>query len=109
MKRIVETDPLGMLRFLGLAGKSAEPFDADLSTISPQADYILRVGNPDYLAHIEFQASYKPEMGRRMLLYAAVAHYNHRLPVESVLVLLRKEADGPAITGTVPYGSNTHA
>ena len=107
MKRIVESDPLGMLQFLGLTGASAEPFDADLATINPQADYILRVTEPDYLAHIEFQSTYRAEMSRRMLLYGAVAHYNTGLPIESSLILLREQADGPAITGRLEYGSNT--
>src|SRR5438046_2022148 len=106
MKRIVEGDPLAMLRLLGLEGESAVPFDAEMSTISPACDYVLLVkkSNQDYLAHMEFQADYRAEMGRRMLLYGAIAHYNHVLPVYGALVLLRPEADGPAITGTVDYG-----
>jgi predicted transposase YdaD len=108
MKRMVETNPLGMLRFLGLDGQSAEPFDAEMSTISPRADYVLRVAGPDYLAHIEFESSYKSDNGRRMLLYGALAHYTHVLPVKSVLVLLREEANGPAITGAVTYGDNVY-
>ena len=107
MKRIVESDPLGMLHFLGLAGASAEPFDADLSTIKPQADYLLRVTEPDYLAHIEFQSTYAVDMGRRMLMYAAVTHYNTGLSVESTLILLREPADGRAITGNIEYGTNS--
>jgi hypothetical protein len=95
MKRIVESDPLGMVKFLGLAGTSTEPFDADLATIKPQADYILKVTAPDYLAHIEFQSTYTVDMGRRMLMYSAVTHYNTSLPVESTLILLREQADGP--------------
>jgi predicted transposase YdaD len=108
MKRIVEDDPIGLLHFAGLSGGYAEPFDAELATISPQADYILRVHEPDYLAHFEFLSAYKADIGRRMLLYAALAHYNHELPVESVLILLRNEADGRFASGAVEYGSNTH-
>jgi predicted transposase YdaD len=106
MKRIVEADPLAMLRFLGRDGESAEPFDADLSTVSPQADSILRVRNPDYLSHAEFVSSYKTDAGRKIMYYGGSAHYNHVLPVYSTMVLLREEADGPAITGRVEYGAN---
>lgn len=108
MKRMVEADPVGLLRLVGLDGESAQPFNAEMSTISPQADYVLKVTNPDYLAHVEFVSTYKADAGRKMLLYAAIAHYNHVLPVESAIVLLRQSADGDAMTGEVWYGENVH-
>ena len=65
---------------------------------------VLRVvGPPPYLAHLEFQAGYDPEMSRRLLRYNVLLHYRHGLPVQSVVVLLRREADGPAITGALRY------
>jgi predicted transposase YdaD len=33
------------------------------------------------------------------------AYYKYRLPIESAILLLRKEADGPAMSGRVAYGS----
>jgi predicted transposase YdaD len=107
MKRMVEADPLGMLRFVGLPGESATPFDADLSTITRQADYVLRVADPEYLAHLEFLGYYDTSMVRRLVLYAALAYHNHGLNVETALVLLRKEADSPALTGRIDYGSGS--
>ena len=62
-KQLVEADPLAWLRFLGLPGTSAELIDADLATVVAEADRILRVTNPDYLAHVEMQATYKMDMG----------------------------------------------
>ena len=58
IKRLVEADPTAWLHFLGLPGEQAELMDADLATVIAEADRILRVTNPDYLAHIELQASY---------------------------------------------------
>jgi predicted transposase YdaD len=104
-KQLVEFDPLAWLRFLGLPGEAAELIDADLATVVAEADRILRVANPDYLAHFELQASYKVDMGDRMLLYNVVAYYKYRLPIESAILLLRKEADGPAMSGRLAYGS----
>ena len=40
-----------------------------------------------------------------MHVYNALAHYKHHKPVESVVVLLRRKADGPKITGRVQYGT----
>ncbi len=79
--------------------------DADLSTVVAEADRIFRVRNPDYMAHLELQATYKVDMGDRTFFYNAVTYYKYRISVESIVVLLRKEADGPAMTGVVAYGS----
>ncbi|HZO91509.1 MAG TPA: hypothetical protein VFB38_24515 [Chthonomonadaceae bacterium] len=96
---------MAWLRFLGLPGEKAQLIDADLATVVAEADRILRVTNPDYLAHFKLQASYKVNMGDRTLLYNVVAYYKYRLPIESAVVLRRKEADGPAMSGRVAYGS----
>jgi len=104
-KQLVQSDPLAWLRLLGLPGTNAELIDADLATIVAEADRILRVTNPDYLAHFELQSTYKPDMGNRMLFYNVVAYYKYRIPVHSAIILLRKEADGPAMTGRVAYGT----
>jgi predicted transposase YdaD len=104
-KQLVESNPLAWLRFLGLQGETAELIDADLATVVAEADRVLRVTNPDYLAHFELQASYRKDMGDRMFFYNAVAYYRYRQPVESAVLLLRKEADGPALSGRVAYAS----
>ena len=104
-KQLVEKDPIAWLRFLGLPGEEAELVDADLSTVVAEADRIFRVRNPDYMAHLELQATYKVDMGDRTFFYNAVTYYKYRISVESIVVLLRKEADGPAMTGVVAYGS----
>jgi predicted transposase YdaD len=72
-------------------------------TTATNADKLLRVYEPTYLLHIELQATYDSDMGRRVLVYNTVAHRNHRLPVHSVVFLLRPEADGPAMSGEWRY------
>ncbi|HZP80036.1 MAG TPA: hypothetical protein VFB21_00235 [Chthonomonadaceae bacterium] len=42
-------------------------------------------------------------MGERMLLYNVLAYSRYKLPVQSVIILLRKEADGPAMSGKIGY------
>jgi predicted transposase YdaD len=102
-KRLVEADPLAWLRYAGLPGDAAELMDADLSAITSEADRILHVRAPEYLAHIELQASYQTDMGERVLVYSVLAYAKYKLPVQSVVVLLRKEADGPAMSGQAGY------
>ncbi|QEH36074.1 hypothetical protein OJF2_46340 [Aquisphaera giovannonii] len=73
---------------------------AELSTVTAEADSVIRVDEPEpWLAHVEFQTSYDPALPLRMLRYNVLAHYRHRLPVRSIALLLCKEANGPAMTG----------
>ncbi|QEH36075.1 hypothetical protein OJF2_46350 [Aquisphaera giovannonii] len=73
---------------------------AELSTVTAEADSVIRVDEPEpWLAHVEFQTSYDASLPLRMLRYNALAHYRHRLPVLSIALLLAREADGPALSG----------
>lgn len=103
-KHLIESDPLAWLQFVGLPGTTAALFDPELSSFVADADMMLRITDPDYLAHIEMQSAYKTDLGERTLFHNVVAFRKHRLSVASVIVLLRKEADGPAMTGRVQYG-----
>ncbi len=100
-KHLIQTDPLAWLRYAGLPGTQVQLRDADFSTVTAEADRVLHVRTPEYLAHIELQSTYQTDMGKRMLLYNALAYSRYDLPVQSVLILLRKEADGPAMSGQV--------
>lgn len=99
-KQIVDTDPLAWVRLLDLPGGKAKLIDSDFS-LTAQADRLIKVTNPDYVLHLEMQASYDPEMAERTHFYHVAARRKFRLPVKSVVVLLRKEADGPAMSGNL--------
>ena len=105
-KYLVETYPKDWISFLGLATSgTVSVIDADLSTVTAEVDKALRVEEPEPLVvHLEFQSSYDPTMGRRLFRYNAMLHYDHEVPVVSVLMLLRPSADGPAISGTYRIG-----
>jgi predicted transposase YdaD len=102
-KRLVEADPLAWLHYAGLPGTQANLIDADFSTVTSDADRVIHVQTPEYLAHIELQSAYKTDMSERVLLYNVLAHCKYKLPVQSVLILLRREADGPAMSGKAGY------
>ncbi|MGL6097650.1 MAG: Rpn family recombination-promoting nuclease/putative transposase, partial [Fimbriiglobus sp.] len=79
----------------------AEPLDADLSTVSPQADKLFRVGSPvGGLIHLELQSSRTTDLPAQLHLYNTFAAHRHDGPVRTVLLLLRPEALGPDLTGT---------
>jgi predicted transposase YdaD len=99
-KQLVEADPTAWLEYVGLPPDEAEMDDADLSTIVPEADKILRVmASPPYLLNLEFQSSYEEDLPERGLLYHVVARRRERMQVKLAIILLRPEADGPAMTG----------
>lgn len=87
-----------------------EPFDADLSTVSADADRLIRLSNvaTPCVYHIELQASYDARFDERVFRYNALTRYEYRLPVRSIAFLLRKAADGSRITGGLREGSGVH-
>lgn len=90
--------------WLALAGLDVagpvEVIDANVSTITAEADKVIRVGGASpWLAHVELQASRDARLGSRLFRYNALLDDRHDLPTRSVAVLLRPEADAPDLTG----------
>jgi predicted transposase YdaD len=102
-KHLFQADPVAWLRFLGLPGSAAPVIAAELTAITGSADCVLRVRNPNYLLHVEFQVSYDPDLGARIHFYNAGPHKQYRLPVISVVILLRKQAERKPRFGRVAY------
>lgn len=103
-KQLVENRPGDWLALVGLYAPDAEIIDADLSSLTAEADKVIRVpGNHPWIAHLEFQTSYDGLFGQRMLRYNALLHHRHCVPVASIVYLLRREADGPAMSGNYRY------
>ncbi len=105
-KHLLETDPLAWLRFVGPPGTSASLRDTNLTTLTADADRVLFVeyaGEDPYLADIEFQASDEEDGDERVFLYAALLFRRYKLAVQSVVVLLRPEAEGPGFTGKTGF------
>lgn len=102
IKKLVDARPADWLAFAGFpAANSLEIIDTDLS-ISPAADRVLRVvASEPYIAHLEFQSGADPELDQRMLLYNVLLRSKHKLPVRTVVVLLRPQAESLGITGRV--------
>lgn len=71
LKELVETYPRDWLAQLGLpANQPVQVIDSDLSTVTTQADKLLRLLDPTpSLLHLELQASRDPRLARRILKY----------------------------------------
>ena len=74
-----------------------------MSTVTAASDKVIRVRSPDgeSLLDIEVQSSYDAGLPRRLLLYSDLLNHRHELPVRSVVVLLRREANAGTMTGLV--------
>jgi predicted transposase YdaD len=105
LKDLVEKYPGDWLVPMGLSAIGpVTVIDADLSTITTQADKIIRVDDPEpWLMHLDLQAGYDPHLDRRSLKYNVLAHDRHELPVHTVIVLLRPQANAPNLTGIYRY------
>src|SRR5712691_9912969 len=78
--------------------------DADVSTISASADKVCLVeGPPQSLLDLEPQTGPDAELPERLLKYSVLLTNRHKLRVRTVLLLLRRKADGPHLTGTLRY------
>ena len=77
--------------------------DADVSTVTAASDKVLRLraADGDCLLDLEVQSSYDAALPRRLLLYSDLLNHRHSLPVRSVVLLLRKEANAGTLTGLV--------
>lgn len=100
-KYLLEADPAGWLEYVGLGRPAATSIiDADLATVTSAADKVIRVEGPTpWLGHLELQSSRDLGLPDRLLQYNVLLWNRHGLPVQSVVVLLRREADHPEFTG----------
>jgi predicted transposase YdaD len=103
-KGLVEIRPTDWPAFLGVAARAVEVVDADVSTVTAAADKVLivRADDGDRVQHFDFQSGPDASLPRRTHGYSALLEDRHGLPVESVVILLRQEANLKAINGT--YG-----
>src|SRR5262245_48667876 len=103
LKQLFQAHPRDWLDALGVpAADPVEVLTPDLSTVTRFADTVLRVGDRG-LIHIDFQSGPDAALPRRLLLYNALLHEAYGLPVHTAVVLLRPQAGGASLRGTVSY------
>lgn len=105
LKELVTAYPVDWLTQLGVPITAPpEVLTADLSTVTAAADTLIKVG--DLVVHIDLESGPDDELARRMLLYNVLAHHHTKLPVPSIVVLLRSNAVGGGPTDGVEYAPN---
>jgi hypothetical protein len=80
------------------------PLNVDLSTVSAATDVVLGQGDPpSRVLDLNLQSGPDSGLHARVMMYHAVLHYHYLVPVHSVIVLLRPEADHANLTGRLHY------
>lgn len=105
-KDLVEADPATWpTLFSGRPFQRADLIDADVSTVSAAADKVIRVHEEalNWLLNVEFQAGYDAGLPALMHLKSTLLQHRHGLLVQSVILLLRREANASNLTGIMEW------
>ena len=98
MRNLIEMGPPDWVAYLGSPRPDpARVFaiDSNISTVTAEADKVLWVEDPEpWIQHIELQAGRDVNLEGRAHTYSALLHSHHKVPIRTVLVLLRPAADG---------------
>ncbi|MBC7804711.1 MAG: hypothetical protein H7145_01045, partial [Akkermansiaceae bacterium] len=104
-KVLIEEYAEDRIAFLGFPPGAVSLIDADLATVTTEADRFIRVdpvgapGQTSYIVHIELQSGDMTDLPLRTLRYNVLGAERTGLPVESVAVLLRPATKWRAVTG----------
>jgi hypothetical protein len=80
--------------------------NVDLSTVTMAADLIVGLGEPlEDIIHFEFQSSAAAWKHADLMAYNALLFRHYRVPVHTVVVLLRPEAAHANMSGAVAYAA----
>jgi hypothetical protein len=105
LKDLVQSHPADIAALLRLHGPG-EPavLNVDLATVSAATDVTLGYGEPPtLLVDLNFQAGRDAGLPGRVRLYNALLDHRFGVPVHSLVILLRPDADATTLTGRLRY------
>src|SRR5262249_28749619 len=90
--------------FDGAATGPLRLLNVDLSTVTTAADLVIGSGDPlREILPLDWQSSANNDKGRDVMVYNALLHRQYRVPVHSILVLLRPSAAHSEVDGSISY------
>jgi hypothetical protein len=97
-KELVWDGPAAWLDRFGIGPHGpVEVIDSDVTALTADADKVIKVGGPEpYLVNIELQSSHDKDLVETTWFRQAALYHRHRLPVLTVLVLLRIATNSPS-------------
>ncbi len=112
-KFLIEAHTADWLALAGVptGGRPPRVVDADLSTVASVPDKLIRVGSGRraMAVQVEFQSARDADLDERVLAYNVLARRRHRVPVRSVVFLLRPAAGPPGVRGSVRWAEASGA
>jgi predicted transposase YdaD len=82
-----------------------EVIDSDVSTVTAAADKVVLVREAaPWVFHCEPHTYRDPDLPRRLNVYNALLEYRHGVPVLTVVLLMRREADHADLNGLYQQG-----
>jgi hypothetical protein len=105
LKDMLAPEPTDFVPAFGLPRiEPAVALNVDLSTISAATDGAIGFGNPlQEIADLNFQSGPDTYVDARCLLYSTALHFRFKVPVRTLLILLRPKADFKDIDGKLAY------
>jgi hypothetical protein len=81
-----------------------KPLNVDLSTVTTLTDLILGLGEPlEEIIQLDFQSSAAAWKHADLMVYHALLFAHYRVPVHTVIILLRPEAAHANVNGVIRY------
>jgi hypothetical protein len=78
--------------------------NVDLSTVTTLADLILGIGEPlEEIIQLDFQSSAAAWKHADLMVYNALRFASYRVPVHTIIILLRPKAAHPNLDGIIHY------
>jgi hypothetical protein len=105
LKDMLALDPIDLVPAFDLPrDEPAVVLNVDLSTISAATDVAIGFGIPlKEIVDFNFQSGPDSFVDARCLLYNVALHFRFKVPVRTILILLRPKADSKDIDGKLAY------
>lgn len=92
--------------FDGPTTRPVKLLNVDLSTVTTAADVVFAIGDPlTDILHLDAQAGPSATKHLDVLAYNVLLHRTYQVPVHSIVLLLRPQAQHPNLTGNVQYAA----
>ena len=106
LKSLVDARPLDWAAFalhqLGLPDGPISITDADVSSVTAQADRVFRYELPaPGLVHLELQAQWDGDLPNDSLKRNVLLNSRYGIPVDTIVMVLSPRANSPSLTGTL--------
>jgi hypothetical protein len=103
LKDLAQVSPRGLLAtFDTVPALPVSLLNVDLSTVTTATDLVFGLGQPlQEIVHLDFQSSASATKDADLLVYHALLYRQYRVPVHTIVVLLRPQAAHPNLNGAI--------